>query len=387
MPREGVRKLILEALSRRLDRPVSHADAGFPKPTHETELRSFTEELIEMGRQDMERRNFLSASLFSVAMTIPNWQDVVGRMEIASSGSIARVGVSDVEMVTEMTDQLNAIYNKRGGRFSRPMAAAFLTNIVAPLLRAEASDEIRKSMLTATAFLCYITGWMAVDEGLHGLGQRYYAKGLELAGASSDYLTYCHILRGMSVQAADLGHGASASRLADAAATSAPIAGPLMRAFMSGQQAHGYALAGDRAAALRSIRETERAMDVLGSGKTQLGGYTPATLAYHTAQVCHALGDVAGSVEALQLHFKLRAKTDSRVTELRFQSMLAERQLELGHLELACATWGEVLDKHPEIKSGAVDQFVSEIPRRLSPHRKNSHAREIYERALLDSRS
>jgi hypothetical protein len=30
---------------------------------------------------------------------------------------------------------------------------------------------------------------MAVDEGLHGLAQRYYLKALELAGAADDHLT------------------------------------------------------------------------------------------------------------------------------------------------------------------------------------------------------
>ncbi|WP_279571479.1 hypothetical protein [Streptomyces sp. 8K308] len=42
-------------------------------------------------------------------------------------------------------------------------------------------------MLSAASFLCCLTGWMAVDEGLQGLAQRYYAKGLELAGASDDH--------------------------------------------------------------------------------------------------------------------------------------------------------------------------------------------------------
>ncbi|MCM2389156.1 tetratricopeptide repeat protein [Streptomyces albipurpureus] len=385
LPKGETRPLILEALSRKLGRPITHSEAGFPTPPQSlTSHPNTVEGLIDLGRQDMEpsRRSIVGAGLFSVALAIPDWPDVLGRMEAVQSDKSLRIGMADVEVVTEMTDQLNAIYNRRGGRTSRPMAAAFLTNTVIPYLRANASEEVRKSMMTAAAFLCYVTGWMAVDEGLHGLAQRYYTKGLELAGASSDYLTYCHILRGMSVQAADLGHGPTATRLADAAASAAPTTGPLMRAFMAGQQAHSYALVGDRAAAMRSIKETERAMDAAGSGKTQLGGYTPATLAYHSAQVRYSLGDVAGSVESLKLHFKLRAPTDSQVTELRFQSMLAERQLELGYLELACSTWSEVLAKHPSLQSGAVDQFVAEISRRLRPYRSNSVAKAVHERSL-----
>ncbi|MFD5557027.1 tetratricopeptide repeat protein [Streptomyces sp. NPDC127068] len=388
-PKEAARPLVLEALARKLRRPITHTDAGFPHPGNQSARAGTVDALIDLGTADMlpGRRSVLGAvSLFSVALTIPGWPDVIGRMESVQSGATTRIGMSDVELVTEMTDQLNAIYNKRGGRPSRPMAAAFLTNTVVPYLRADAPEDVRKSMMTAAAFLCYITGWMAVDEGLHGLAQTYYTKALELAGASSDYLTYCHVLRGMSVQAADLGHGSTAIRLANSAAAAAPKSGPLMRAFMAGQQAHSFALAGDRSAALRSIKETEKAMDSAGSGRVQLGGYTPATLAYHTAQVRYSLGDLTGSVESLKLHFQLRAPTDSRVTELRFQSMLAERQLELGHVELACSTWSQVLSKHPELQSGAVDKFVADISRRLRPYRTNAVAREVYEGSLRSIR-
>ncbi|MFE7131218.1 tol-pal system YbgF family protein [Streptomyces sp. NPDC057638] len=390
MPRESTRPLVLEALARKLGRPITHSAAGFPSSGDQSgNTGTVVDTLIDLGVADMlpGRRSAIGTmSLFSVALAIPDWPDVIGRMESVQPGVTRRIGMPDVDLVTDMTEQLNAIYNKRGGRISRPLAATFLANTAAPQLRADASEEVRKAMQTAVAFLCYITGWMAVDEGLHGLAQKYYTKGLELAGASSDYLTYCHVLRGMSVQAADLGHGTSASRLADAAASAAPLTGPLMRAFMAGQQAHSSALSGDRPAALHSITETERALDAAGSGKTQLGGYTPATLAYHTAQVRYSLGDVKGSVESLEAHFQLRAPTDSRVTELRFRSMLAERQLELGHLELACATWSQVLEKHPGLQSGAVDGFVTDITRRLRPYRSSPVAREVYERALLSIR-
>ncbi|MCX4661021.1 hypothetical protein [Streptomyces uncialis] len=46
---------------------------------------------------------------------------------------------------------------------------------------------------------------------------------------------------------------------------------------------------------------------------------------------------------------------------MRFRIMLAERQLELGHLELACGTWGQVLDEHTGLHSMAVDTFFANI--------------------------
>ncbi|MQS35060.1 tol-pal system YbgF family protein [Streptomyces katsurahamanus] len=335
----------------------------------------------------MERRNFLGASLFSVALSIPEWQDIAGRMDSAQSGAVRRIGMSDVDLVTKMTDRLSKTYDEFGGKHTRPMAALFLVDTVAPYLRADAAEEVRKAMMSAASFLCYLTGWMAVDEGLHGLAQRYYVKGLELAGASSDHMTYCHVLRGISVQAVDLGHGPIAVRLADAAAAASPKTGPRMRAFMSGQQAHSFAVAGDEKSALRSIRETERAMDKAESASQTFGGYDPATLAYHTSQVRYALRDVAGSIESLELHFQLRNPHDTRRSALRFSSILAERQLELGHLEAACSTWNQVLDEYPSIHSGRVDRHVADIGRRLRPYCSNSAAREVYERALRSVRA
>ncbi|GLF93987.1 tetratricopeptide repeat protein [Streptomyces yaizuensis] len=384
LPKEETRPLILEALARRLERPITADDAGFPPPAHASAGHSGTvDELIRLGTADIVpgRRGILgAASLFSVALAIPGWPDVVGRMEAVKSGSAVRVGMADVDVVTRMTERLGSMYDDFGGRTARPLAAAFLVNEVVPYLHADASAEVRHAMLSAAAFLSYLTGWMAVDEGLRGLAQKYYTKGLELAGASSDHLTYCHVLRGMSVQAADLGHGPTAVRLADAASAASPQTGPRMRAFMSGQRAHSYAVAGNRAEALRSIRETEKALDIAESGAGSFGNFAPSTLAYATSQVRYWGGDVAGSVESLQLHFTLRDSDDSQVSGLRFGALLAERQLELGHLEAACHTWGKVLDERAGVRSGRVDQKVAEIIPRLRPYASNATARHLCER-------
>ncbi|MFF8815537.1 tetratricopeptide repeat protein [Streptomyces pactum] len=387
VPKPPVPALITEALSRRLGRPVTLADAGFPQPVSETHPHpgiNTVEGLIDLGRQAMDesRRRLLGAGLFSVALTIPGWQDVVGRMKAVKSDPHMRIGRPEVAAVSAMTDRLSGLDDEFGGRYARPLAAAFLVNTVAPYLQASASDEIRKEMLSAASYLCYSTGWMAVDEGLHGLAQRYYIKSLELAGASGDHMAYCHVLRGMSVQAAHLGHGAPAVRLANAAAEASPESTPRMRAFLSGQQAHAYALAGERTNALNSIKEAERAVNQAESQSGTFGGFTSATLAYATSEVRYALGDLKGSVSSLQAHFPLRDSSDSRRSEIRFSAMLAERQLELGHLEAACHKWSKVLDDYPTIHSGRVDQQVENISALLRPYRSNPIARDVYERAL-----
>ncbi|MGK5729814.1 tetratricopeptide repeat protein [Streptomyces sp. URMC 124] len=386
IPRGKVRPLILEALSRKLGRPISHADAGLPATGELLQGPASTvEELLELGREDMDpshpsRRGVLGAGLFSVAVTIPDWPEVVGRMEAVQTGQSRRIGHAEVATVIAMTERVSELDDQFGGRTARPMAAAFLVNTVAAHLRADASEEVRKALWSATSDLLYLTGYMAVDEGLHGLAQRYYLKALELAGAAEDHLTYCTTLRGMSVQAVDLGHTRRAIRLANAASAASPAAGPRMRAFLAGQQAHAYAADGARSQALQHIREAEVAMEKAESRAKAFGSYDPSSLAYHVAQVEYGLGDLAGSVRNMTLSSDLRHVVYRR-TRVRYDAMLAERQLELGHLEAACATWERVLDDYPLVQSGRADDRVATMKSLLRPHLRNRTAKALYERA------
>ncbi|MEW2085802.1 tetratricopeptide repeat protein [Streptomyces sp. NPDC005283] len=382
-PRKSVRTCILEALSRRLGRPVTHAEAGLPTPTdHSPTAADTVEGMIDLGRQDMDpsRRSILGAGLFSVALTIPGWPDVVGRAEAVQSGRTSRIGMNEVDMVIAMTERVSELDDQFGGRHARPMAASFMVNTVAAYLRADAPEHVRQAMLSAASDLLYLTGYMAVDEGLHGLAQRYYIKALELAGAAGDHLTYCTTLRGMSVQAVDLRHGAKAMELADAAAAAAPKAGPRMLAFLVGQQAHASAQTGDRTSALRHIRKAEAAMDRAESRGKAFGSYDPSSLNYHVSQVRYELGDKAGAVEAMQQADELRPSVYRR-TRVQRRGLLAERQLEIGHLEAACATWNLALDDYPMVQSGRADDRVKTMFSLIRPHSKTAAARDLHDRA------
>lgn len=382
MPRKEARAAILEALSRRLFRPVTHAETGFPAPEGGGSPLGTVEGLVNLGRQDMDpsRRSVLGAALFSVALTIPDWPDVVGRVESFAAGKTIRIGYGDVDMVRQMTERVSELDDQFGGRHARPMAAAFLVNTVAGYLKAQAPDAVRKEMMSAASDLCYLTGYMAVDEGLHGLAQRYYLKALELAGASEDHLTYCTTLRGMSVQAVDLGHATHAMRLADAAAAASPQAGPRMRAFLAGQQAHAAAQLGNRDDSLRYMKEAEKAMEVAESQAKAFGSYDPSSLMYHLAQVQHELGDNAGAVNAMQESNKLRHSVYRRA-KVRHLGLTAERQLEIGHLEAACETWDAALDEYHLVQSGRCDERMREMVTLLSRYSSNKQASAVLERA------
>ncbi|MFD9819080.1 transcriptional regulator [Streptomyces violascens] len=278
-----------------------------------------------------------------------------------------------------MTEHISDLDDQFGGRMARPLAAAFLVNTIAPYLKASASDEVRTDMLSAASDHLYLTGYMAMDERSDGLAQRYYVKALELAGAAHDHLTYCTTLRGMSVHAVDLGHGPQAVRLADSAAAASPKAGPRMRAFLAGQQAHAAAQTGDRSGALLWIKEAESAMEKAESRAKAFGSYDPSSLAYHVGQVRYELGDIAGSIESLTEADRLREPLYRR-TRVRYNGMLAERKLRVGRLEEACQDWHTVLDDYPHVQSGRCDDRYNVMMASLRPHLRNPYARDLYER-------
>ncbi|MFP8883271.1 tetratricopeptide repeat protein [Streptomyces mangrovi] len=380
-PRKAVRPFIREALSRRLRRPVTLAEIGLEAEEASTGADT-VEGLMNLGRTDMDpsRRSVLGVGLFSVALTVPGWQDVVGRMEAVRAGRTVRIGRPEVDMVVAMTERISELDDQFGGRHARPMAASFIVNTVSAYLRADAPEPVRKGMLSAASDLCYLTGYMAVDEGLQGLAQQYYLKALELAGAAEDHLTYCTTLRGMSVQAVDLGHGPEALRLADAAAAASPQAGPRMRAFLAGQQAHAAAQTGDRRTALAHLRDAEVAMEKAESRAKTFGSYDPAALAYHTSQVRHELGDTSGAIKAMAEANRLREPVYRRTRVLHLATA-AERQMRIGHLEEASATWHSALDDYPHVQSGRVDDRIRTMFTLIRPHLRNRTARDLHDRA------
>ncbi|MFF7081760.1 tetratricopeptide repeat protein [Streptomyces lavendulae] len=381
-PRARVRPLIVEALSRRLGRPVTIHEAGFAdSPEAVAESGDTVAALVDLGSADMDpsRRRILQTGLFSAAAAVPGWPDLADRLERVRADPHVRIGMTEVNAVIAMTEYISDMDDRFGGRRTRPMAAAFLVNTIAPHLRASAPDGVRKAMLSAAADHCYLTGYMAMDEREDGLAQRYYAQALDLATQAGDHLTFCTTLRGMSVQAVDLGHSALAVRLADSAAAASPQAGPRMLAFLTGQQAHAAAQSGDRATALLKIKQAERAMEQAESRAKAFGSYDPSSLAYHIGQVRYELGDIAGSIESLQEADRLRAPVYRR-TRVRYNAMLAERKLRLGRLEEAVADWNKVLEDYPHVQSGRCDDRVREMLSVLAPHRRNHLAGEAYDR-------
>ncbi|MFJ5308992.1 hypothetical protein [Streptomyces sp. NPDC088350] len=395
MPRKPVRPAVVEALARRIGRSITHEEAGLGASPIVSGLDVAPEHalisiegLVDTGRADMDpsRRAVLTTALYSATLAVPRFDEAneadetLDRLEHQAAGRTVKIGPGDVAVVRSMTDKIADILDELGGAHARPMAAAFIVNSVSSYLRADGTEDVKNDMRAAASDLVYLTGWMAMYEKAHGLGQRYYRQALGLAKAGGDEVTYCRTLRGMALQAANLKHANKALELADSAAEAAPQAGPRLQAFLRGQQAHGAALVGDRRQAHMRLRETEAALSQADNRRDAVGGYDRAAYEFHVSSVLYALGDIPGSIEAMKASNRARPSVEKQ-GNAHANGLLAQRQLEIGHLEAACATWGEFLDDYEQLSSARADEHFQIMRRRIRPYASNPRVRELNERA------
>ncbi|MFJ4686043.1 hypothetical protein [Streptomyces sp. NPDC088789] len=380
VPRPEVRPAVAEALSRVVGRPVTCGEIGWPpEPTDDQDVVTG---VIDLSRADMDpsRRGVLKGGMYAAVLAVPHFEDVAPRLEAAATGRTVHVGRSDVETVRTMTDKVADILDQVGAGHARPMAAAFLVNTAGPYLRATGTDAVMRDLRAAVADFVYLTGWMAMYEDQQGLGQKYYQRALELAGAAEDHVTYCRTLRGMSLQATHLGHGAKGLELADAAAEAAPAAGPRLVAFLRGQQAAAAAMTNDRRTALARLREAETALSSADDRRDAVGGYDTAAYFFHEAHVRWHLGDREKSIGSLRRSNAARSPLE-REGRLHCLGVTAQRQLRMRHVEAACATWGTFLDNHLTLSSARGDKHLRTMLKALPAHRAVAGVRALEERA------
>ncbi|MET9320234.1 hypothetical protein ABZX75_08620 [Streptomyces sp. NPDC003038] len=385
-PRPQVSALIVEAFERKLGRPVTYAEVGMTPPGGAGEADA-VRDLVDLGRADMDpsRRRVIAAGVFSAALAIPLFP-ALARADspdpIRPGKATTRVGQAQVTAVRTMTDRIAGILDELGAGHARPMAAAFLVNTVGPWLKAESSAPVRRSLLAAASDLVYLTGWMAMYERQHRLGQDYYVSALKLAGEAHEHVTYCRTLRGMSLQASNLGYGRRALELADSAAEAAPAAGPRLVAFLRGQQAHGAAMVGDKRQAFARLREAEEALSRADDRRESVGGYDRTAYLFHVAHVQNETKDVPGSVRTLRESIRVQPAHE-RQGRLHAYGILAQRQLSIGHVEAACESWGRFLDEYEALSSARGDEHFEVMNLRLRPHGSVRAVRDLRARAQL----
>ncbi|MGI5404387.1 hypothetical protein ACQEVG_34030 [Streptomyces sp. CA-135486] len=404
-PQPNAAGVVAEILSRRLGRVVTPEQLGLTRAP-ETDGQRLGLDMAQdpvdaftlLGRGDIERSDWIGSAAYSVpAAALPAAALPVAAATVPRPRDPAAVrfpgtaGAGEIQAVREMTTLFTAIDERHGGQHGRSAVVQYLVSDVATLCRARFRTEAHKlQMLSAAACVAYLAGWKAYDAGEAGLAQRYYLQAFKLTREAGNDLHTAFILRVLAHHGMETGRGEHTLDLIDTALHL--VTGrtdPASESLYVVTRARALAMAGR---GREAIAEAARAARLVAGADQQempfwaaLWGPANACVGTHTAKTAELLGDFG----IAERHFSQAVWNSSdskhqRITALSI-AHAGSMQCRQGHVERACATWGEALELMDGMRSARITRAVRNMRRDLAPFtRRRSHAAvEFDERARL----
>ncbi len=390
--------VIVEALCRLLGRSLSAAEIGLAQLASD-DLISWDADTLaalgELGRRDLdvERRQALAVAAYSLqALALPGdrwWAHRAEKSAHPSGANGRRVGRGDLEAVREMVAAFSRIDQRHGGGHARTAVVQYLITDVSNYLHGRfIDDHVRNDMFSAASELAYLAGWTAFDNSEHAVAQRYFVSALKLAAEANNPPTAGHALRGMAYQAVDLGHGAQAVGLIEAAMEGKrySLASSRERSMFGAQLARSQAAAGRHKAAAAALARAESDLASDRSRTEEPGRlfiFGEADLTFQRAYTLRDFGDLHGAAREFRRSVRIRNSTAFARVHVVTLGELASLQVRQGAVEEACATWSRALDAMDGIQSARTRRVASDMRQALSPLRR----RGIRAVAQLDNRA
>ncbi|MGW1018368.1 hypothetical protein [Streptomyces niveus] len=377
-PRPPAPAYLLEALARRLGRPLPPAAAGLTRAPTRIPDWSWEEHPVRHlakltnSQLDPGRGKILGADVYSLAaLAVPDWEELLSRTRSRRAGVIAgrRVGQAEVEALKSMTVFFASSTGTFGGGHARTALTTYLADDVTPWLLASAGDHVHRQLLTQAAQLTILLGNMCADDDADALAQHYHRTAAHLAAEAEDPHTYTVALRALASHALELGHPQPSLTLTEqAAATAARHSSPLTQSFTQSQLALAHARVHDRPRALLALHNAE----VLHGRADQnvsdpFGSYPTAALYYQRARTLTALRDHQAAGRAFHASLRTRAPQARRARALT-TALLAESQLLQGNLEESLTTWKRFLGDYPGLRSARATASLTTMRQVLRPH-------------------
>lgn len=378
-PRPPVPTLIAGALSERLGRRVTPGDFDMPD-SESLDIRSLAypadaaatvDTIADLGRADMRRRAIIKAPFVLAALAVPsrNWL-LASLDELSDDRGIRQLGMSQVDGIRQMFRLFQEMDVMRGGGHGRVALIAYMNNYVLPLVKRERSAEpVQNALYEAAAEQAYLVGWMAYDDGRHGLAQRYLIQSLRLAQASGSAALGAHVLAGMADQAILLGHPREALMLTRAGQRGITADdSPACLSDLQVLEARAHATVGDSVAASRAVVQAEHTFrKVIPENEPEWARFIdPAYLFGEIANAFRDLGEPA-QVERFGADSARDAKRQGRARRGALTSAaLAVAEIQRGEVEAAAARGVQVIDMAAMVQSSRTKETVRDLARRLS---------------------
>ncbi|WP_330288710.1 sporulation protein [Streptomyces sp. NBC_00576] len=392
-PKWPVPKLLAQAISERLGRPVDLGDIGmgeaetidasvgldFPRDPADA-VRVAT-----MFWSSVNRRDFLAGSGFAAsAFTTPvtRWL-VTPADETADHSGGKQVGRADLDELRDAADDARRWDSKYGGgNWKANSVTDCLDHRAAPLLQGSFSDEIGRELFSVTAELSRLAGWTAFDVGQHEAAQRHFIQALRLARAGGDVQLGCYVLTTMAMQTLMRGFASEAIDMTQGAFNRAKgQAAPRVLAFTKLIEARAHARENDPRAASRALATSE---SLLGQAKTD-GGDEPAWIDFYahsrlSADAAEIFRDLKNPKAALAWNRQAAAMPSGAFTRsvgMRLAIVATahlqarDHGLELGHRSV---------DILARVQSARAKDYVREFNTALAPWRREPAVREFVHR-------
>ncbi|MFI6476105.1 MULTISPECIES: transcriptional regulator [unclassified Streptomyces] len=395
-PRGRAPGIIAEALGRKLGRTVTIDEIGMANGKNlasgvglqfSPTVLGAIEQVCELWRSDVGRRDFLSGSTVAASALVEpsrDWLITGADAQVARSAG-QRVGAADVEAVKAMTDALVQLDHRFGAGHVRPVVVHYLNSVVSGLLAGSYRESVGRQLFAAVARLTELAGYMAVDTGQPGLAQRYYIQALRLAQAADDRGYGGYVLAAsMSHLAAQLGNPREIAQLARAAQEGARgRVTPRAEAMFYAAEARGHALLGDartcQAVAGRALTALDAADPESGDDPSWIAHFDQAYLADELAHCHRDLGQSEAAArraeESLAGHPESRARR--RAIGL---ILLASAQVQQREVEEACATGTRAVELLSTLRSNRGADYLEDLQLRLEPFGDEPAVREFGER-------
>lgn len=340
--------------------------------------------VIQLGRRDVNRRQFVAASsgYALAALGLPDLDSITRRTR-NHAGAPVHVGKGEVAAIRQMVRALGDAAAELGGGHARHLAVRYLTEDVDRWLNGTWTEIIGRDLYAATSQLVHLAGWMAQDEGNQGLAQQYYAHSYRLAAEAGEAELAATALRGLAVQATDLGYRAAAVRLSEACVDQAKaIDDPKALAYYQSTLADAAALDGDRKTAIHNLTASQVNIEraALESGESWASHFSIGRWAHSSGMVLARLGEYEAAQDhlhhALDIHGLDRRR--SRATCL---ADLGTVRLRQDDVDGAIAAWNDFLDCADGVQSVKVHDAVNDMRARLHRFQGVAGVHELDERA------
>lgn len=336
---------------------------------------------MALGRRDVDRRAFLSVAA-AASLNVLGLTDTAAITRRVNQTGPIRVGTGEVGAIHAMTRALGDAASELGGGHARHLAVRYLIEDVQPWLDGTYTDRVARELFAATSELVHLAGWMARDEGNHGLAQQYYIHSYRLAAEAGHNELAATALRGLAEQAIDLGHIATAVRLAEACAHQGrTLDNPKAQAYYATTHARAAAADADRTTAASQLATATTAIErapVL-PGQSWASHYSAGRWAHEAGMIRATMGDLAAAEEHLHVALDIHG-IDRKRTRAMVLADLGQVQLKLGATDQALATWHTFLDTADGVRSVRINDSAIQIAARLQRIPDTAAANHLRER-------